>query len=70
MTGSFVHAAFDPFPYILFSICVLAIGVGLEIVLARAALHRIASSFARRSRAHAFYGAHTSRLHPLASAKH
>lgn len=69
MTGSFIHAAFDPFPYIVFSICTLAMGVLLEIVFAGATLHRITSYFARRSTARAFYGADPSRLHPLAGAK-
>jgi hypothetical protein len=56
MTASFIHAAFDPYPYIVFSICTLAMGVVLEIIWTDDIWRRTTGRFARKSTARALYG--------------
>lgn len=53
MTGSLIHAAFDPQPYIMFSVCMIAIGALLEVVWTRDHLHGITDYFSRNSKGRA-----------------
>jgi len=70
MTGSFIHAAFDPQPYIVLSACSVAIGITLEMGLTRDKLRRFIGSIRRHAAKRALHGANPSRLHPLTSGKY
>jgi len=70
MTGSLIHVAFDPQPYILFSACSVAIGILLEVGRTPGNPRRIAGYF-RRSAAHpAPHVGDPTGLHALGTAKH
>lgn len=70
MTGSLIHTAFDPQPYIVFSACAIAIGVLLEVNSTGDALRRCIDHFRRKAALPALHAGDASRLHSLGIAKH
>ncbi len=66
MTGSLIHAAFDPQPYVVLSICAIAMGVLLETGWTGDSLRRVTGYFLRHMPRHA---GDASRSHALGIAE-
>jgi len=69
MTGSFIHMAFDPQPYIAFSACSLAMGIVLGVSWTGDTFRRFTGSFPRNPTRHAHHASDASRLHSFGIAR-
>lgn len=69
MTGSLIHIAFDPQPYVIFSICSVAIGVLLELGWTGDSSHSFIGCFQRGVPSHGLRAGDPAEWHPVEIAK-
>jgi hypothetical protein len=70
MTSSFIHAAFDPQPFVVFSICAIATGALLETAWTHDKLRRFKHYLSRHMTRHAVLTSDRSGSRALGIAKH
>jgi hypothetical protein len=69
MTGSFIHMAFDPQPYVVLSTCAIAMGVALEVGWTGDTVRRVSGYFQRSVTRHGLHAGGMSGVHSLGIAE-